>query len=180
MRNIFTYLLLTLAFAVLLSGCCGYLFYPSPNENSTNLNTTISPARDLTGTWVGPASFQENVEGAQCTITGTFTMTLQQDGNNVNGDFVLSAISIHQKSLPSDSPVPPIGCSGPVDKELPGHVGGTVSSSAITLNMGGQRQFSGSFTSDIMSLKLERCLVNDEPCTLDNSAKWKISLTRNG
>jgi len=168
MKNI-SFLLLTFAFALLL-GCCGVV--------PDNTNSTISPARDLSGAWKGTASFQENVEGAQCTTTGTFTLNLQQEGNDVNGDFVLSHISINQKRLPGNYEVPPIGCSGPVNNELGGQVDGTVSSSSITLNSGGYRQFSGSFTTDIMSLKLEKCLVNDEPCTVDNNAKWKISLTR--
>lgn len=164
-------ILLTFAFAVLLTGCCGVI-----PENNT-LNTTITPAKDLSGTWSGPASFQETVDGARCTITGTFTLNLQQNGNDVSGDFDLSRISIHQQTLPSSSSVPGF-CAGPVNNELPGSVTGTVSSSSISLDQSGQPQFSGSFTTDIMSLTLKKCLVNDEPCTVSNGAQWKISLTR--
>jgi len=169
--KIFGILLLTAVFAILFHGCCGVV---PDNE----LNTTISPAKDLTGTWKGTASFQENVEGAQCNITGNFRLVLQQNGNNLQGDFVFSHISINSKKLPGNYVVPPIGCSGPVGNTLSGQVDGTVSSSSLKLNMGGSKQFSGSFTGDIMSLKLERCLVNDEPCTLSNGAQWKITLTR--
>jgi hypothetical protein len=162
--KIFSYLLPTLVFAVLFLGCCG---------------VTPEPARDLTGTWSGPSSFQENVEGAQCTIRGTFTFHFQQTDNAVVGDYVFNIASISQKRLPSNSDVPPVGCSGPVDNQLSGQVTGTVSSSAVTLdNIEGQRQFLGSYITDSMGLKLTRCLVNDEPCTLSNSNMWNITLTR--
>lgn len=171
--RIFICLLLAFSFAVLLSGCCG-IYGLIPGNN----NSTISPAGDLTGTWRGTASFREDVEGAQCTTTGSFTLNLQQDGNDLAGDYVFSGISISQKRIAGNYDVPPVGCAGPADNELSGQVSGTASSSSLTLDSGGLRQFSGSFTSDIMSLSLTRCLVNDEPCTVASGSQWKITLTR--
>ncbi|NYZ78471.1 hypothetical protein H0N96_03655 [Candidatus Micrarchaeota archaeon] len=147
----------------------------SPSEQPSN---HLSPARDLTGRWTGSASFQENVEGAECLFGGDFILTLQQDGNSVYGDFEFTETSLKQTRVQTESSIPSIGCYHPVEGVTSGQFSGSVSSSAVELNVGGRRQFSGSFTTDLMSLKLETCLVQDAPCTVADAAKWKISLTR--
>lgn len=139
----------------------------------------LSPARDLTGDWSGTASFREDVEGAQCLFTGVFYLRLQQEGNDVGGDFSFTETSVRQTRLPTDSGVPAVGCSHPDSGVTSGQVYGSVSSSAIYLGVGGRPQFSGSFTTDLMSLRLEKCLVQDA-CTVANPAQWTITLTRQG
>lgn len=134
------------------------------------LATTITPARDVTGSWTGSTSFQENVEGAECFFQGTFILSLQQQGNSVSGQFVFTETAFQETKIPTTSPIPPIGCSGPVDKTTRGSVQGTVSSSAIDLSIGAEKIFTGSFTTDLMKLKLATCLVQrDQKCTVDDT-----------
>ena len=147
----------------------------SPSEQPSN---QLNPARDLTGRWVSSTSFQENVEGAECLFSGVFILTLQQNGNSVYGDFEFTETSLKQTRVQTESSIPSVGCYHPVAGVTSGQFSGSVSSSAVELNVGGRRQFSGSFTTDLMSLKLVKCLVQDAPCTVADAAKWKISLTR--
>ena len=144
----------------------------SQNKTATSpkLTTTITPARDVTGRWTGSASFQENVEGAECLFQGTFVLNLQQQGNSVQGNFVFTETAFHETKVPTTSLIPQIGCSGPVDKTTRGSVQGTVSSSAIDLSIGAEKVFAGSFTTDLMKLTLTACLVqNDQECTVDDT-----------
>lgn len=146
---------------------------------SKELTTTLTPARDLTGTWSGTAKFQENVPGAECLFEGTFALTLQQQQNNVRGNFVFTETAFEQTNLPTDSPIPPIGCSGPVDGTTRDQVTGTISSSALTLQRQQTKQFSGSFTTDQLALTIHECLVQfGDECTVEDN-KWNIILTRN-
>lgn len=156
--------------AVLISGCAG--------QAGQELGGGLTPAGDLTGKWSGTASFQENVEGAECLFGGTFVLTLNQQGNSVSGGFVFTQTSLEQTRVSTGSLIPPIGCAGPAGGITRGAVSGTVSGSAIELSSGRGKLFSGSFTSDLMELRLDRCLVQEEGCTLADSAKWKIALMR--
>ena len=151
---------------VLLTGCY-----------SQEYSSELSSARDITGRWSGSASFQENVPGADCLFKGTFELDLQQQENNVEGQFRFTETGFEQKRQQSSNPIPPIGCSSPIDKVTTGQVEGTISSSGLTLNENGEKLFSGSFTSDILSLSLTNCLVQDEECSLAANT-WTIQLIR--
>lgn len=132
----------------------------------------------MTGSWTGPASFQENVEGSKCFFQGTFVLTLQQQGNAVQGNVVFTETAFQETKIPTASLIPPIGCSGPVDKTTRGSVRGTVSSSAIDLSIGSKKVFAGSFTTDLMKLRLVTCLVQqDQECAVGD-AKGTITLMR--
>ncbi len=162
------------------------------------LSTTISPARGVSGTWIGSASFtedniftQEDSGEVLCSFSGTFTLDLVQNGNTIIGylnkgssatwSSYLFQISEHSSSLLSSTGlVPVIGCwypeGGVWDEGLDS---GTVSSSSIQLSTHGRPTFSGSFTSDHMSLSLVNCLMQaGQSCTVVDGAKWKITLVK--
>jgi len=166
--------------------------------NLPKLNSTISPARDLTGKWAGTASFVEDniftgVSSGEvlCTWTGTFSLNLYQKGNEIIGYYNKGSASLwseytfkikdtKQSILSQTGTVPPAGCVMPMNGLLNSGIdSGVVSSSSIKLNTGGKLVFSGSFTSDIMSLELVNCLLpSGDSCTIKDSSKWKITLTR--
>lgn len=162
------------------------------------ITSTISPARDLTGKWVGSASFiEDNIYGGAasgevlCSWSGTFTFDLIQNGNNIRGYYnkgtattwssFLFKISDHTQTIKSQTgEVPPAGCYVPEGNVLDSGIdSGTVSSSSIQMSTGGRPTFSGSFTSDHMSLSLTNCLLQaGDSCTVVDGAKWKITLVR--
>lgn len=131
-------------------------------DNSEIIDSTITPARDLSGQWSGTAQFQEDVEGAECYFAGNFELTLQQQNDQIQGYFIFTETSFRQVKKPSNSPIPPIGCSGPVDDITQNRLIGTVSSSSLNFE-----EFSGSFTTDLLTLTPKTCIVQfGEECEI--------------
>lgn len=71
-----------------------YSFIPKTiNQTVSNL----SPARDLTGTWSGTATFQNTEDPTHyCTFSGKLTLKLTQTNNQVNGQMIY----IRSKNVP--------------------------------------------------------------------------------
>lgn len=159
---------------------------------------TLSPARDLTGRWVGTASFvEDNIftgvsEGeVLCLWNGTFTLDLFQSGGTIIGYynkgaaknwsyFTFKVTGFEKKIISQNGTVPPAGCYVPSGGVVDFGVDrGTVSSTAIYLDANGKQTFSGAFTTDQMSLSLTNCLFQaGDSCTVVDKAKWKITLAR--
>ncbi|HII38399.1 TPA: hypothetical protein HA318_00140 [Candidatus Micrarchaeota archaeon] len=173
---------------------------PTPGEVTPipTLDATINPARDLTGKWTGTASFEEDniftraaAGEVLCSWAGTFTLNLVQNGNDITGylnkgssatwsDYSLQVTSHSQTVLSAPGEVPPAGCpviqGGIMDGGLDS---GTISSTAILLNAHGRQVFSGSFTTDQLTLSINQCLFHSSnTCTPKNPTKHKITLTR--
>ena len=133
------------------------------------LTTAISPARDLTGDWAGTLSrsfsINEETEDVFCLYTGTAKLTLQQQGNGVTGSMRIDEITVKdtQKQAPTDEyglPAVIIPCGVPVSPSyLDIDLEGTVSSSTIDLQ-GFFTRFSGSFTTDLMTLYPKQCVFS--------------------
>jgi hypothetical protein len=113
---------------------------PAPPP-TPRLDTTITPARDLTGAWRGGVNMIDFSDEPLCQWAGSITLNLVQNGNNIQGN----------ANVNFDAPValkPTARCGlAPIQIN---NVVGSVSASAIRLE-GGGAVFTGSFTSDLMS-----------------------------
>ena len=164
-----------------------------PVQPIPTLDSVITPAGNLEGTWSGSTSFEENLNRCiggnvgcvtTCGFTGIFTLNLQQQGNSLQGDYAFkitghqsdSRYSTAEGSFEFAEP-----CAMPSGTDtLTGGVSGTVSSSSIKLNVGSSPTFSGSFTSNLLSLAITNCFAQgpSPTCTITDGAKWKLMLTR--
>lgn len=126
---------------------------PSPISNNA-LTTTITPARDLTGTWGGSFSMKDTTSDG-CSFSGTWEATLTQDGNDLSGSF-----SIIQASSP-DYPANDFCTLAPGTFNFGG---GTVSSSYFQFDSSDYGGFhvKGYFTTDLMHGTFNECY--DESC----------------
>lgn len=126
---------------------------PSPISNNA-LTTTITPARDLTGTWGGSFSMKDTTSDG-CSFSGTWEATLTQDGNDLSGSF-----SIIQASSP-DYPANDFCTLAPGTFNFGG---GTVSSSSFQFDSSDYGGFhvKGYFTTDLMHGTFNECY--DESC----------------
>ncbi|HET7337603.1 MAG TPA: hypothetical protein VFJ23_06910, partial [Candidatus Nitrosotalea sp.] len=129
---------------------------PSPisNNNQQTLGTTITPARDLTGTWGGSFSMKDTTSDG-CSFSGTWEATLTQDSNDLSGSF-----SIIQASSP-DYPANDFCTLAPGTFNFGG---GTVSSSSFQFDSSDYGGFhvKGYFTTDLMHGTFNECY--DESC----------------
>jgi len=158
-------------------------------DQQERLATTISPARDLTSSWAGalPGSFSIKEETADnfCLYTGTVELEMQQQGSQVAGQMKIENIKVEttqkQESQMDEYGllVPPVPCGVPVAPPyISLDVVGTVSSSAISLE-GYYTGFSGSFTTDLMTLYPEKCVTNaGSDCSVVRGSDSVVKLTR--
>ncbi|MEK6825942.1 MAG: hypothetical protein AABY00_04100 [Nanoarchaeota archaeon] len=122
---------------------------PSPEKaQEKKLDTTLSPARDLTGVWQGPARWTNNVNNPACRYEGTFTVKFNQQGNALAGDYTSDITKSEQ--LLSSVPCSPRGRQGTVP------LSGTISASSFKFTVA-TIDFSGTFTSDLMQGTLVSC-----------------------
>jgi len=119
---------------LLLSGCI------TPD----NQRTSLTPARDLTGTWTGTPVFTDR--GNECAYEGTMELNLQQNQNHLAGSFNLTVTK-----TTGDPPCVRVGSS------FHYLVDGTVSSSQIHLIIADTDYLNGSFTTDLMTLRWQQC-----------------------
>lgn len=148
-------------FAILLiAGCTGKGDSTGPAEGEQQgaaqkgqLASTISPARDLTGTWAGSAIYQDNAVNPNCKYEGGFVFNFQQQGNNIQGTYSLTITKSNQLL---DTGLP---CSPPGQYPAAAIIG-TVSSSRIDFTDTSNDIFSGTFTTDLMTLNFESCPNN--------------------
>lgn len=144
-------------------------------QRDPELTSTITPARDLSGDWVGIFSSQENTPDVDCLYTGTFELQLQQSGNNLEGRMVFTNIDVEQ-DYKSSIPIP---CGVPIGRSSSDPITGTVSSSAFSISRGGKKVMSGSFTTDNMMLVVDRCVMQPySKCTVANGGKATVTLSR--
>ena len=113
----------------------------NPGTEQTTAST-LSPARDVTGTWTGPASLKDT-GGPECSYQGPTVLNLTQYEGDVEG--VLSIDPLSVANQPTSQP-----CDMP--SFIQGPVYGTVSSSSISLRDDYGDTFTGSFTTDTMTL----------------------------
>ncbi|MCX6768202.1 MAG: zinc-ribbon domain-containing protein [Candidatus Micrarchaeota archaeon] len=170
-----------------------------PAQPIPTLDSVITPAGNLEGTWSGSAAFTEKLNACiggaagcmtTCAYTGTVTLNLRQQGNGLQGDFAFKIADIKSTTTYARGPSedsfdiqlaePCAIYEGYKENALTWTVSGTVSSSSIKLNIGSNPTFSGSFTSGQMSLAIANCFVQEPrpSCTITDGAKWKIMLTR--
>ena len=135
------------------------------------LTTKITPAKDVTGRWSGNAFFKDNVANPQCSYEGVFNLDLQQNGNNLVGTYQMT---IKKSTQLLDTGLP---CVQPGQFPM-AQITGSVSTSRIEFT-DNFADFTGSFTSDLMSLDFESC--PNQECA-DGSAgvgtKGNAKLTR--
>ena len=129
-------LIILLTCIVFLSAC---------TSAKPEITSTVSSARDIDGDWVGSVTFTER--SPNCVYRGDFELALQQNGNNVQGGFTVTVKSIEKQ--------------GPnclrTGTSLRYGVGGTVSSSSISLLISNTDKLKGSFTTDQLTLRWEQC-----------------------
>ncbi len=113
------------------------------------LNTTITPARDLTGSWSGSTAYQDNAANPNCKYEGKFDLNLQQQGNALQGVYQLT-ITKATKLLTTSLPCSQLGAYPPQQ------ITGTVSTSIVQFTEG-YATFIGVFTTDMINLNFESC-----------------------
>lgn len=121
-----------------------FIFFKNEIDKPDDIDKTITTARDITGGWTGIVSFSERVP--QCSYSSDFNMNLLQTGNNVRGNF-----NVIIKKIQSGTDCLNIGT------QLGFPVSGTVSSSAINLEISNTDKLLGSLTTDQMTLRWEIC-----------------------
>lgn len=117
-------------------------------KTKEKLTTTLSPARDLTGEWEGGAVWTNNVINPACSYEGTFYLSINQDGNNIDGTFISTIIKTNQLIEDVPCSLPGTRSSFPLE--------GTLSSSTFEFTVT-NIIFLGTFTSDLMKGTLESC-----------------------
>jgi len=80
-------------------------FEESLTQEEPELTSTITPARDLSGKWIGLFESQENTPDVDCLYTSTFELQLQQKGNNLQGSMIFTNIDVEQ-NYKSSIPIP--------------------------------------------------------------------------
>ena len=122
---------------LVLSGC-----------TSQDGTSELSAARDLTGKWTGTPVFMDRAN--TCSYQGTMELTLQQTGNDVTGYYDLLVTKTGEGA----------SCVR-VGSSFRYLIQGTVSSSSISLVVADTDSLTGSFTTDLMTLRWEQCLSCD-------------------
>jgi hypothetical protein len=116
---------------------------------------TLTPARNLVGTWQGQAQYVFHATAVSyCYHTFNVALVVAgQNGNTINGNVTVTWLSSMQVAgaIPCTSRVP-----ATVDA-----FNGTLSSSGLTIAAGQQGNFSGSITSDTMTLTQPRAAGAD-------------------
>lgn len=127
---------------------------PIENNNAQTLGTTITPARDLSGTWSGSFSMKDTTSDG-CSFSGTWEATLTQNNNDLSG-----SISIIQASSP-DYPANDFCTLAPGTFNFGG---GTVSSSSFQFDSSdfGGFHAKGYFTTDLIHGNFNEC--SDQSC----------------
>ena len=146
--------------------------------NTKKLTTTISPARNLSGKWLGVApqgaTYRDYVANYACSYEADFTLNIKQKNQSIDG----SAIFRVRKSTQRLQRVPCLPTN--YSFELP--VDGTVSGTNITFsnvgipNLYSPTTFVGTFTSDIMSGTFERRPSNQDLAGL--KGEWQVTKSR--
>jgi hypothetical protein len=121
---------------------------PQPIANN-GMTTTITPARDLSGTWSGTFTMKDTTSDG-CFFSGTWEATLTQNGNDLSG-----SLSIIQASSP-DYPANDYCTLAPGTF---GFQGGTVSSSSFQFDSSDSGGFhtTGYFTTDLIRGNFNEC-----------------------
>jgi len=144
-------------------------------EEEPELTSTITPARDLSGNWIGLFESQENTPDVDCLYTSSFELQVQQKGNNLQGRMIFTNIDVEQ-NYKSSIPIP---CGVPIDRSSSDPITGTVSSSALSILRGGTKVMSGSFTTDNMMLVVDRCVMQPYgKCIVANGGRATVILSR--
>lgn len=109
----------------------------------------LDPARDVTGTWLGNAPngafYADDVANPNCEYEADVRLVLVQDGADLTGSFLLT-VRKATKLLSTTLPCVAVGTS---NSEA---LFGSVSSSSVEWELFTSRiQFTGSFTSDILT-----------------------------
>lgn len=111
--------------------------------------SSLEPARDLTGTWIGTAPngaiYQDNVANPNCRYEADLRLTLVQDSSSLTGALNLT-VRKSEKLLSTSLPCIPVGTTA--TQGLFGELG---SSRANFTLVDGVTVFSGTFTSDLFS-----------------------------
>lgn len=111
--------------------------------------SSLDPARDLTGTWLGTAPngafYEDNVANPNCRYAADVRLVLVQDGASLTGSLRLT-VRESTKLLNTSLACVPVGAQS--TQGLFGEVG---SSRANWTLVDGVTVFSGTFTSDLMN-----------------------------
>lgn len=120
----------------LIFAVCFVLFYPHDGFS-------LQPMVDLSGKWSGTVQMQDSY--GYCAYVGSVTATLQQDGNALSGSYVFTVTS----AKPTGRLEGLESCS--LDP-YSGNVKGTVDGALVILTDSAGLGFSGSATSDMLTL----------------------------
>ena len=134
---------LTLLLLVVTAGALGACLEEEPTGG-------LTPARDLTGTWVGTgpngAVYQDNVANPNCTYEADLVIEFVQDGSTVVGTLTLT---VRESNGPLVEPSLP---SAPVGSQAIQGLTGEVGSTQVNFDLSdGMTVFSGTFTTDLLS-----------------------------
>lgn len=117
---------------------------------SEEITGGTTPARDLTGTWVGTtpngALYQDNAANPNCTYEADLEVQFAQDGQTLTGTLTLTVRESNGPLANPSLPCVPVGTQSV--QALTGEVGSTRANFTLA---DGVTVFSGTFTTDLMS-----------------------------
>lgn len=146
----------------------------------------LSAARDLTSTWRGSATAQmgwsvDSLSSPRCTYTGTVTLQLTQQDNTLNGNFSWDPGSTTTTQYGVTQGLDSNYCDG-VWGATADHneiiQNGTVTSSSFSFSTG-DRNFSGSFTSDLINGNFAQCTNNSCGNVAWETGNFKLTRQQN-
>jgi len=133
---------------LILSGCTGQ--YDTSTSKDKKLTTTITPARDLTGTWEGIARWSDTYS-PECRYEMEYKLTLTQKENTLDGTFGPSEAATTSGKVIEGSEET---CLTPFQAAIiDPFIHGTVSGAEFTIDAQ-SATLTGTFTTDLIQGKI--------------------------
>lgn len=146
--------------------------------NTKKLSTTLSPARNLSGKWLGLAPqgafYRDYVANYACSYEADLTLNIKQGSQSIDGSVIFRV----RKSTQKLQGIPCLPTNYSFELPINGTVSGTniVFSNVGIPNLYLPMRFTGTFISDIMSGTFERPPSSQDLAGL--KGEWQITKSR--